>query len=158
MKRIYFISLLALVCCTRTNIVKPSEEDHVYQQIQRIDNKKYNAFGITVVSKNIISLVFRSGTSHASDRGVVQIISSKDKGVTWSKPKTIYSDQYDDRNIAGGTTTTGRIIVFFAQYKFTTGVFVGFGYIYSDDAGATWSQFTGLNAKGHTAFSPYGSL
>jgi hypothetical protein len=158
MKRVYLLSLLALVCCTRSNIITPSEVDPVYQSIQRIDNGKYNAFGMTVVSKNIISLVFRAGTSHASDRGVVQIISSKDKGVTWSKPKTIYSDQYDDRNIAGGTTTTGRIIVFFAQYKFTTGDFAGFGYMYSDDAGATWSQFTRLNATGHTAFSPYGPL
>lgn len=139
-------------------MIKPDEVNPAYQEILRIDNGKYNAFGITVESKDIISMIFRAGTSHVGDRGVVQIISSKDKGATWSAPRTIFSDQYDDRNIAGGTTKTGRIIIFFARNEFNPVDFVDYGYMFSDDGGVTWSKFHSIKTPGYIAFSPYGQM
>ncbi len=58
---------------------------------------------------------------------------------TWRAVSTVYnSNQFDDRNIHGGVTRAGRIVVFFRRYAPPDTE--GFYFIYSDDHGETWSD------------------
>ncbi|MFA9480285.1 sialidase family protein [Phycisphaerales bacterium AB-hyl4] len=76
----------------------------------------------------------------------------------WSKIDTVYnSNSYDDRNIHGGITRDGRIVVFFRSYNGST---VGRYFIYSDDQGVTWSDLQtssvldGCQGTGQMFFNP----
>ncbi len=57
----------------------------------------------------------------------------------WGKIDTVFDDpRYDDRNIHGGVTKDGRIILFFRKYdgKETENRY----FMYSNDRGRTWSE------------------
>lgn len=69
----------------------------------------------------------------------------------WGATETVYdSGQYDDRNIHGGVTNDGRIVVFFRRFDDDTGITEGHYFIYSDNDGATWSNLNLMNTNGRT--------
>lgn len=76
---------------------------------------------------------------------------------TWGTISDVFSDEYDDRNIHGGVTSTGRFVLFFRRYNATTSSTVDINFMYSDDDGATWSSRTSV-ALGHSGASPYGDM
>ncbi len=58
---------------------------------------------------------------------------------SWSEPESLYNSQpYDDRNIHGGVTREGRMVLFFRHYdgRKTRDRF----FMYSDDDGESWSD------------------
>ncbi len=125
-----------------------------------ISNSKYNAFGIMgqLLSGDLVT-VYREGTSHLSDAGVIKMRTSTDQGRTWGSATTIASEAgVDLRNVGGGVTSTGRIVVFYGRYDYTGVAWLNQGYIYSDDDGATWSTYTAVSHASDTSFSFYGQM
>ncbi|MFP4620114.1 MAG: sialidase family protein [Bacteroidales bacterium] len=76
---------------------------------------------------------------HVGMDGYIAQISYNPETDQWGEVKTIYnSHQYDDRNVHGGITKEGRIVVFFRKYDGEETVARYF--MYSDDNGQTWSE------------------
>ncbi|MBS3772474.1 MAG: hypothetical protein KGY69_19640, partial [Bacteroidales bacterium] len=68
-----------------------------------------------------ILLIFRVDPGiegdHTGDDGYIAKIPYNPKKDRWGEVETVYnSHQYDDRNIHGGVTEDGRIVVFFRRY------------------------------------------
>lgn len=79
----------------------------------------------------------------------------------WGPIQTLYnSDQYDDRNIHGGVTRQGRMVVFFRHYDASKKRTAGLRHLHSEDDGATWSkpaeseQLTGIAGTGQMFYLP----
>lgn len=90
-----------------------------------------------------ILLIFRFDPggkgNHVGTDGYIAKISYDPEQDKWGDVETVYnSHQYDDRNIHGGVTEEGRIVIFFRRYdgSKTEGRY----FIYSDDNGETWSD------------------
>lgn len=120
----------------------------------------YNAFGVTVAlpSGTLLS-IYRAGATHvgATDFGTLVKRTSSDRGATWSSASTVQTEgAMDLRNLAGGVTPTGRVVLAWARYNGTA--FVSIVSSYSDDSGATWSTPTTIPTVGATTYSPYGAL
>jgi hypothetical protein len=124
-----------------------------------ISSSTFDAFGILVQSlTNKIFMFYREGTGHVTNDGKIAMRSSTDGGKTFSS-RTIVHDQsgVDCRNIAGGVTPSGRIVLFFL--KVTSGVFTSQGTMYSDDDGVSWSTYTAQTTPAsNTGASPYGNM
>ena len=76
---------------------------------------------------------------HVGMEGYIAKIRYDPEQDQWGNVETVYnSHQYDDRNIHGGVTKDGRIVVFFRQYDGSNTE--GRYFIYSDDQGLTWSE------------------
>lgn len=125
-----------------------------------ITNGKYNAFGIMGQFPNgKLVMVYREGTSHQSDNGIIRLRTSMDEGRTWSTPLTILNETgIDLRNVGGGITPTGRLIVSYVKYVCASNIFLSNNYIYSDDEGITWSNPIEIPHGADDVFSPYGGL
>ena len=118
-----------------------------------ISNTKYNAFGILCkLPSGKFFMAYREGSGHGgtSDFGIIRMRTSTDEGKTWSSAVTIASVSSTDlRDVGGGVTRTGRIVIWYGTYDpshFANPGAGGFpltlGYRYSDDEGNTWSSFT----------------
>lgn len=125
-----------------------------------IANGRYNAFALyDVLADGTHITIYRDGTSHVGDEGVLKMRTSTDEGGSWSSATTIASEGgVDLRNVAGGITPTGRIVVFYGRYDYTGAAWLNQGYIYSDDQGATWTSYATVSHGSDTSFSPYGPL
>ena len=107
-------------------------------------NDDHNSEGFLAPLPNgKILLLFRNDPSikgnHVGTNGYIAKITYDPETDQWGKVETVYnSQQYDDRNIHGGVTKDGRIVVFFRRYdgKVTEGRY----FIYSDDMGMTWTE------------------
>jgi sialidase-1 len=80
---------------------------------------------------------------------------------TWSEPETVYnSHRYDDRNIHGGVTKDGRVVLFFRRYDPAGRTTEGLYFIFSDDNGQTWSDLQtsetmfGIAGTGQMFYNP----
>lgn len=106
------------------------------------DNHNSEGFLDTLPNGDIVN-IFRSSTEvgHVSTAGKIVMRKKPFGEKEWTTPITIFDDEYDDRNIHGGITNEGRIVVFFRRYNVggspTT---VDLNFIYSDDDGETWSS------------------
>ena len=122
----------------------------------------YDAFGVMFkLSNGTLMYIYRQGALHigATDFGIIRQRTSTDNGTTWSAATTLFSEALMDlRNCAGGTTPSGRMVLFYGRYNGTT--WQSNVYRYSDDDGANWSSETTLSQSGYTltAFSPHGAL
>jgi len=95
-----------------------------------------------------ILLIFRVDPGiegdHTGDDGYIAKIPYNPKKDRWDEVETVYnSHQYDDRNIHGGVTEDGRIVVFFRRYipdapegSKTEGRY----FMYSNEEGKSWSD------------------
>jgi len=76
--------------------------------------------------------------NHIGNGGRIMMRTSTDNGDTWTTPVVIYDSPYDDRNVHGGITENGRIIVTFRKYDAFAGVHIEYCFMYSDDKAQTW--------------------
>jgi hypothetical protein len=109
-----------------------------------ICNDDHTSEGFLAPLKNgKILLIFRMDPGikgdHVGTDGYIAKIEYDPLQDKWGQVQTVYnSHKYDDRNIHGGVTEDGRIVVFFRHYD--GGNTEGRYFIYSDDDGKTWSQ------------------
>jgi len=127
-----------------------------------ISGTTFDAFGILVqtFSNKLIS-IYREGAGHLSNDGKIVMRTSTDGGKTFSARSIIHSEVagVDCRNVGGGVTPTGRIIIFFLKVNNVVPTFYSQGTMYSDDDGVTWSAYTPQTYPvGSTFYSPYGNL
>lgn len=78
---------------------------------------------------------------HTGNAAYIAKQESTDHGESWGSVSTVYSDEYDDRNLAGGVLDSNRGVVFFRRYnKGGSPTSVDISMIYTDDEGTTWSS------------------
>ncbi len=79
--------------------------------------------------------------NHVGADGYIAQITYDPEADRWGEVETVYnSHEYDDRNIHGGVTREGRIVVFFRRYAPADRRTEGRYFIYSDDNGRTWTE------------------
>ncbi len=101
----------------------------------------YCAFGDILFDGTKLHIVYRKGSSHAGDKGVIVHRYSEDLGITWSDEEVIAEDDYYDlRDPAISIDSTGRIWVSLFSEDPSTITHYKIGYVYSDDEGKTWSD------------------
>jgi hypothetical protein len=115
--------------------------------------------------------VLRGGGAHISVKGRLDIVKSRDGGVTWSAPKTVVDSPEDDRNPAFGQLADGTIVLAYSVAggydetgtKFKNPTFDGVYVMRSRDGGATWTKpkrdeatYDFYRNQGHV--SPYGKI
>ena len=131
---------------TQTQPVKPEPKAYtVYVSPAKplLFGHDHNSEGFLVpLDDGTLRLIFRvdPGTKgdHVGTDGYIAQVSYDPRQDTWGQATTVYnSPQWDDRNIHGGITREGRIVVFLRRFdgKKTDGIY----FIYSDDKGRTWS-------------------
>ncbi len=115
-----------------------------------VSDATYNAFpGLTIMANGAHIVVYRKGTSHASDVGVIVKRTSTDSGATWSGETTIVTNVLDVRDPSITRLADGSLIVsyFTASAPSTFATYV----IKSTDNGATWSS--AVDVGGYTTWS-----
>ncbi|MHB8510982.1 MAG: sialidase family protein [Actinomycetota bacterium] len=119
----------------------------------------FDGLGILAVNRQgVLYAIQRRGASSIDPSGHVELFQFQGAQGGWAS-RTIYTSQWDNRNIAGGITPKGTIIVFFGRYDANTGRWVDLGFIRSTDDGQTFGPYTTLPIDGGDAwFSPYGPL
>lgn len=120
----------------------------------------YDAFPLLVQTPdNNVELYYRQGESHAGSDGVIVTRSSADGGATFTNADTLlFKRGVDIRNVSGGVTATGRIILFVLDFNISTKKGIDQGYVYSDNDGKTWSAYQTIPTNNHSFYSPYGKL
>lgn len=79
-----------------------------------VDDNKYNAFGgLAQLPDKTLFCIYRSGSTHTSEDGVLNYRTSLDYGATWSDPTTLYDPDLDARDVEVVTLTNGTIFVSF---------------------------------------------
>ncbi len=107
-------------------------------------NQDHTSEGFLVTLKDgTIIHIYRQDNSisggHTGNTGGIYKRCSFNDGKTWTEPEKIFKDEYDDRNIRGGITEEGYIIVFFRRYEANTCTSIDLNYVISTDAGKSFS-------------------
>lgn len=92
--------------------------------------------------------------------GSIWIRHSSDGGTNWSNEASFSKAEQgiENRSIAGGYNSTGRLFVFYVRVNSSTGIYQSINYRYSDNDGTNWSsQFT-LSNNSNLIYSPYGHI
>jgi len=120
----------------------------------------YDAFPLLVETPdNKIELYYRQAKSHAGSNGAIVTRSSTDGGASFTNADTLLSKRgIDIRNVSGGITATGRIVLFVLEYNILTKTGIDQGYTYSDNDGKTWTAYQTISTNNHSFFSPYGKF
>lgn len=128
------------------------------------DANYYRHFGILSTNpvNGHIVILYRRGTTHALDYGIIFIRHSSDGGFTWSDEVELFTEQNVDlRNIAGGYDSNERLFLFYARYNYAAQPpnpkWLSMNYRYSDDDGQNWSNQQTLTTS-LSGFSPYGHI
>jgi len=118
----------------------------------------------------------RGGAPHVGKLGSLDLITSRDQGKTWSKPRALVNGPDDDRNPAFGQLSDGTLLLAYVilrgygddGLKFAKSgrferIFDGVYLIRSEDNGRTWSPAEMLEPirsfyAGKGAVSPYGKI
>ncbi|MEJ5352461.1 MAG: sialidase family protein [Melioribacteraceae bacterium] len=120
----------------------------------------YNHFGVLCVNpiNGVMLFIYRKGTAHINYPARIYMIKSTNGGKTWiSETQIFYDSNYDLRNVAGGYTRNGRLIIFYGKY-YQASTWQAIAYRYSDDDGLTWSSEYTINTQSTNAYSAYGQL
>ena len=147
MKYFFFIAILIISC-------NSDELNYVDSKIKELNissftdsnvNENHVSEGLmmTLPNGDIINFYrFDPGLAggHVGNGGKIVKRISKDDGMTWGEESTVYSDQYDDRNIRGGIINDDVILLFFRRYDANSSTPIDLNYIYSLDDGVTWSD------------------
>lgn len=98
----------------------------------------YNAFpGLAKSGSNLIA-VYRKGTSHQDDNGVIVQRISTDNGLSWGAETTIATDAtYDVRDPSIAVLTGGTLLLTYSRWN-TAGLHIDVKCKRSTDGGATW--------------------
>jgi hypothetical protein len=145
-----FLLSLCIIGCNKSQPEKPgnsNEEEYSFcvtpfKPLLFSDDHTSEGF-LAPLSDGRILLLFRLDPgidgNHVGNDGYIAKIPYDPETDQWGEVQTVYnSHQYDDRNIHGGVTKEGRIVLFFRSFdgEETRGRYV----IYSDDDGETWSD------------------
>lgn len=82
------------------------------------DTPYYDAFGFAYKIGDKLFYIARRGIDHTDTLGHIRLWESIDFGKSWNS-RLIYDSVWDDRNLAGGVTTSGDIIAFFMRRNST---------------------------------------
>ncbi len=110
-------------------------------------NDDHNSEGFLVPKRDgNLLLIFRldpgMGGSHVGTGGYIAQVTYYPVEDRWGEVQEVYnSHRYDDRNIHGGITNDGRIVLFFRHMDIVDGrnVTAERLFMYSDDDGESWS-------------------
>ncbi|MCX6258354.1 MAG: T9SS type A sorting domain-containing protein [Bacteroidia bacterium] len=90
---------------------------------------------------------------HVGNHGRIVKRTSSDDGLVWSPNEEVFDDPYlDDRNVHGGLIGQDSIVLFFRRFNATDSTQVDLNYIYSLDAGMTWSPRIVVNSISNGTF------
>jgi Neuraminidase (sialidase) len=128
-------------------------------------------FPVACMLKNgAIAVVLRGGAPHVGIKGRLDLVTSRDGGQTWSRPRTIVDSPFDDRNPAFGQLSDGTLVLAYVVVKAgfdatglrmtdgATDVIDGVYVIRSTDSGSTWTSPYKINITAANGFSPYGKI
>ncbi|WBX76167.1 sialidase family protein [Tenacibaculum ovolyticum] len=113
-------------------------------------NEDHTSEGLLItLANNDVVHFYRSDKGvlghHIGNSGNISKRVSKDNGKSWEKSEIIFNDEFDDRNVRGGITEEGKIILFFRRYDAKKKKAVDLNYIISNDGGNTWGEKKLLN-------------
>lgn len=145
---ILFITLALIAACNTETADDASGRTFRVSDIKpALYSDDHNSEGFLVQkSDGKLMLIFRrdpgSEGHHIGTNGYIAKITYDPDSDTWGEVETIYnSHRYDDRNIHGGITRDGRIVIFFRHMDIIDGNHITEGryFLYSDDDGETWN-------------------
>lgn len=105
-----------------------NEHGHAVQKANQLEPNRYLGWPTIVLTTNNELIVVYSGDrdSHVCPYGKTQLISSRDDGKTWSKPRTITNSPLDDRDAGIIQTARGTLLVsWFTSLAFESPVWKG---------------------------------
>ena len=148
MVRYLFIVIILLSSCTNDEVnyeVPIIKELEISSVSETNVNENHASEGVMMIlgNGNIIKFYrLDEGVAggHVGNGGKIVKRISIDNGMTWGEESTVYSDQYDDRNIRGGIINDNVILLFFRRYDANSFTPIDLNYIYSLDDGVTWSE------------------
>jgi len=81
----------------------------------------HSAEGVLLIKNDCLLHFFRLDPGQFGDHvgltGNISVTKSCNQGLSWSNPRTIYDSEFDDRNVHGGITKDGLIVIFFRKYS-----------------------------------------
>lgn len=148
---ICLLLLIVIMGCSKDdNSIYPEEELFSTMKIGSVtpsllsDDHTAEGFLVSIPSGRVWHF-FRLDPGQVGDHvgigGAIYKRYSDDYGLTWSTPELIIDDpDYDDRNVAGGMTDDGKIIIFYRRYNVSLRKSVDVNYLVSSDFGETFSS------------------
>ena len=146
MRKLLFITIIYLFYgCDKKDSLILEKTLKISPTISSLVNLDHTSEGFLVTLKNgNIIHFFRQDTSisgdHIGNSGGIYKRVSYNNGRTWTLPTIIYNDEFDDRNVRGGITGNGDIIIFFRRYQANILKAIDLNYIISTDGGETFSK------------------
>ena len=141
--------------------VETEFEGYTFEGYSSYDKEDSGATATKLIkmSDGNILAVYRSNTAnrHVGNDGYLAGRISADNGETFGNEFEIFSDQYDDRNVIGGSMPNGDVVLVFRRYDAEGGVNIDTGYIISSDYGQTWGDYN-LIESGAVATQPFGEF
>jgi Neuraminidase (sialidase) len=120
MKYTFFFFLFITNTLTWAQYLNPNDFPLVTEPIISYKTIDHNSESFLVTLDSTVYHFFRQDPgqtgNHTGNGGRIMMRTSNDNGDTWTNPVVIYDSQYDDRNVHGGITEDGRIIVTFRKY------------------------------------------
>ena len=144
---IILMASLLFLCNSHNSFKQQKQKDYTiyvspFKPLIFSDDHTSEGFLVTLKDNRVL-LIFRFDLGiegdHVGTQSYLASIPYDPKTDTWGNIETVYNDiRYDDRNIHGGITKEGRIVIFFRKYdgQNTEGRYI----IYSDDNGKTWTE------------------
>ncbi|MFL0066327.1 sialidase family protein [Tenacibaculum maritimum] len=148
-----FIGVIFL-SCSEDSVIKHTDDtknsikfnDIIVSDLKETNvNEDHVSEGIMVTLSNGDILNFyrndpQKEGNHIGNSGRIVKRKSSDGGETWENEVVVFSDQYDDRNIRGGITDEGYIILFFRRFNAENRATIDLNYIISFDNGVSWTE------------------
>jgi len=138
-KKIFFLIAFSLILVIPTSV---SGQVQIFPSLIS-DDHTAEGFMITLPDGSIRHF-FRldpgDNGHHIGNNSRIVQRSSDDQGLNWTASHTIFEDEWDNRNVHGGLTDDGRIVLFFRRYNALNRKTVSTNFMYSDDYGDTWSD------------------
>ncbi len=95
-----------------------------------------------------IVVVYHYATAHTNANGVIRLVSSSDDGRTWTKPRTVVANQYDDRDPKITQLRDGTLLLTTFETDWTRGgANVGTFVYRSTDGGKTFPTFAKIESN-----------
>jgi hypothetical protein len=121
---------------------------------------------LALLGEREVVAVVRGGAGHVGIAGRLELVRSRDGGVTWLPPSVIVDSEWDDRNPAVGVAPDGTLVVAYGRYSCYDehghwDPQVGRGdtlLIRSQDGGHSWEPPRLLNFEPLNGRSPYGRM
>ncbi|MGQ9847609.1 MAG: sialidase family protein, partial [Bacteroidales bacterium] len=155
MKYPFILFFILIIANSWAQYLNPNSYPLVTIPIISYQTEDHNSEGFLITIDSTVYHFFRQDPGitgyHTGNGGRIMLRTSNDNGDTWSTPIVIYDSPYDDRNVHGGITENGRIIVTFRKYDAPTATHIEYCFMYSDDKAQTWHGPFTVATEGHTS-------